>query len=178
MGMGEAARVFQGGNSGSEKVSPMTPWNDPPIRRRDKIVIEIIGWSLMVVVFVIVMMFIGAAVTKPAHGHDNGQWEASDPVIREWYRGLMRPDAPGASCCGVADAYWADEVHVRDGKTYATITDDRPDEPLGRPHLPSGTEIEIPNDKLKWDRGNPTGHSVLFVSKGLFVWCFVQAGGA
>lgn len=113
----------------------------------------------------------------PAHGHDNGQWGASDPTIREWYRGLMRPDAPGASCCGVADAYWADEVHVRDGKTYATITDDRPDEPLGRPHLPSGTEIEIPNDKLKWDRGNPTGHSVLFVSKGLFVWCFVQGSG-
>jgi hypothetical protein len=33
------------------------------------------------------------------------------------------------SCCGEADAYWADEIHVRDGKTFATITDDRPDEP-------------------------------------------------
>jgi len=39
-----------------------------------------------------------------------------------------------------ADAYWADEIHVRDGKTYATINDDRPDEPLGRPHIDNGTE--------------------------------------
>ena len=60
----------------------------------------------------------------------------------------MQPDVPNASCCGEADAYWADEVHVKDGKTYAVITDDRPDEPRGRPHVDIGTEIEIPNNKL------------------------------
>ena len=46
-----------------------------------------------------------------------------------------------------------------------TITDDRPDEPLGRPHLDVGTEIEIPNKKLKWDKGNPTGHGIVFLSR-------------
>lgn len=109
---------------------------------------------------------------------DVGQWEGSDPAIREWYQGLMRPDAPSNSCCQESDAYWADEVHVRGGKTFATITDDRPDEPLGRPHIPVGTEVEVPPEKLKWDRSNPTGHNVLFVSRGLYTWCFVQAGGA
>lgn len=109
--------------------------------------------------------------------HDSGQWEAADPAVREWYRGLMRPDAPHASCCDLSDAYYADVVRVRNGKTFAVITDDRPDDPLGRPHIPTGTEIEVPNEKLKWDRGNPTGHNVLFVSKGLYAWCFVQGSG-
>jgi hypothetical protein len=89
----------------------------------------------------------------------------------------MQPDVPNASCCGEADAYWADEIHVRDGKSYATITDDRPDEPLGRPHLKNGTEIEIPNHKLKWDRSNPTGHGIVFLSRIGYVFCYVQPGG-
>jgi hypothetical protein len=84
-----------------------------------------------------------------------GNAKAHDPDHHEhaeWYQSLMQPDNPKASCCGEADAYWADEVHVRDGKTYATITDDRPDGPRGRPHVDVGTEIEIPNLKLKWDK--------------------------
>lgn len=31
-----------------------------------------------------------------------------------------QPDAPNASCCDEADAYWADEIHVMDGKTCVT----------------------------------------------------------
>jgi hypothetical protein len=89
---------------------------------------------------------------------------------------LMQPDVPNASCCGEAGAYWADGVHVRDGKTYVTITDDRPDEPLGRPHLDVGTEIEIPNNKLKWDKGNPTGHGIVFLGRAGYVFCYVQPG--
>lgn len=113
-----------------------------------------------------------------AFARDVGQWEKSDPVIREWYKTLMQPDAPTVSCCGEADAYWADEIHVRNGKTFATITDDRDDAKLGRPHIPNGTEIEIPDHKLKWDRGNPTGHHVVFVNPQGYVFCFVQGGGA
>lgn len=86
------------------------------------------------------------------NGRDLGQWDAVNPEVREWYQALMQPDVPNASCCGEADAYWADEIHVKEGKTYATITDDRPDEPRGRPHVAIGTEIEIPTNKLKWDR--------------------------
>jgi hypothetical protein len=90
----------------------------------------------------------------------------------------MQPDNPTSSCCGEADSYWADEVHVRNGKTFVTVTDDRDDGPLHRPHVPSGTEIEVPAHKLKWDRGNPTGHGVLFMSPGGYVFCYVQPGGA
>jgi hypothetical protein len=115
---------------------------------------------------------------RSAFGRDLGQWEGSDPAVRAWYKGLMRPDVPNMSCCGEADAYWADEIHVRNGKTFAKITDTRPDEPLGRPHVDDGTEIEVPEEKLKWDRGNPTGHGVIFLSRSGYVYCYVQPGGA
>lgn len=103
-------------------------------------------------------------VISVVYARDMGQWENTDPAIRKWYQALMRPDVPTSSCCGEADAYWADEIHVRNGKTYVTVTDDRPDEPLGRPHVTVGTEIEVPDIKLKWDELNPTGHGILFLS--------------
>ena len=89
----------------------------------------------------------------------------------------MQPDVPTASCCGEADAYWCDEVHVQDGNTFCKITDDRPDEPRKRPHIPLGTEFQIPPNKLKYDAGNPTGHFILFVNTAGYVFCFVQGAG-
>lgn len=112
-----------------------------------------------------------------AQARDNGQWENSTPEVREWFRTLMRPDLPWASCCGEADAYYCDDIHVRDGKTYCTITDDRDDLPLRRPHIDVGTEIFIPPEKLKWDKGNPTGHAIVFLSNNLYTFCFVQGVG-
>jgi hypothetical protein len=108
---------------------------------------------------------------------DAGQWETTDPTVREWYQALMQPDNPNASCCGEADAYWADEIHVKDGRTYAIITDDRPDGPRRRAHIDIGTEVEIPNNKLKWDKSNPTGHGILFLGRSGSVFCYVQPGG-
>ena len=90
----------------------------------------------------------------------------------------MQPDVPTVSCCGEADAYWCDGIHVKEGKTYCTITDDRDDAPLGRPHVALGTEIFIPDYKLKWDAGNPVGHAIVFLSTAGYVWCFVQNGGS
>jgi hypothetical protein len=117
------------------------------------------------------------SLLSPAIARDVGQWENTDPVIHQWYKTLMRPDAPDASCCTEADAYWADDFFVRDGKMYARITDDRPDEPLGRPHIENGTVFLVPAEKMKWDRANPTGHGVLFVSVSGFTWCYVQGSG-
>jgi hypothetical protein len=125
----------------------------------------------------VVALLLLAAAFEPLLAHDEGQWSNVDPAISAWYRSLMQPDVPTVSCCGEADSYWADEVHVRDGKTFAVITDDRPDGPLERPHIDVGTEIEIPVNKLKWDRGNPVGHNVIFVTKTGYVFCFVQVGG-
>ena len=59
----------------------------------------------------------------------------------------------------------------------ATITDDREDWPLRRHHVPVGTVIQVPDHKLKWDQGNPTGHYVIFLSTGNFVYCFVTGSG-
>ena len=52
-----------------------------------------------------------------------------------------------------------------------------PDEPRGRPHVEIGTEIEIPDNKLKWDKSNPTGHGIVFLSRNRYVFCYVQPGG-
>ncbi len=65
---------------------------------------------------------VAALVIGSAKAHDPDHMDHL-----EWYQSLMQPDAPTSSCCGEADAYWADEIHVRNGKTYAKITDDRPD---------------------------------------------------
>ncbi|SRR6266700_1126374 len=126
-------------------------------------------------VFAFLFLQSGAAACR-----DNGQWTNSDPTIKKWYQELMQPDNPTTSCCGEADSYWADDMHTRDGKNYAVITDDRDDAKLGRPHVENGTEIEVPQNKLKWNRSNPTGHGIIFMSPSPYnyVYCYVQGGGA
>ena len=129
----------------------------------------------MVAAIVIIMFSIHVSF-----GRDLGQWENSDPAVREWFKTLMRPDFKDMPCCGEADGYWCDDIHVTDGRTTCTITDDRPNGPLKRQPVPIGTVIEIPPEKLKWDRGNPTGHSIVFLGGGAYgrwVYCFVQNGG-
>lgn len=123
-----------------------------------------------IVCMLALIVFLYSIPIARAHDHDH-------PELDRWYAGLMQPDAPTSSCCGKSDAYWCDIIKVRNGKTFCTVTDDRDDRPLKRPHVSMGTEIEIPNHKLKWDRGNPTGHAVVFLSVAGYVFCFVQAGG-
>jgi hypothetical protein len=131
------------------------------------------NWIKVAFLFFAAAFLVFVTAMSVGWARDLGQWQNVDPEIHKWYQELMRPDAPSSSCCTEADAYWADEVHVRDGKTYAVITDDRPDEPLRRPHIENGTEIEIPPEKLKYDKSNPTGHNILFVSAYGYTWCFV-----
>lgn len=135
------------------------------------------GWLIFIAASVISLVFLITALVGKVHARDNGQWEGSDPEVRQWYKSLMQPDNPNASCCGEADAYWCDDVSVRKGKTYCKITDDRPDAPLGRPHREIGEEFEIPPEKLKWDSSNPTGHYLIFLRVDGYVWCFVQGTG-
>ena len=103
--------------------------------------------------------------------------EATDATVRAWFRELMQPDHPLVPCCGEADAYYADSFEVDGDRYVAIITDTREDAPLGRPHIPSGTKIVVPNHKLKYDRGNPTGHGVIFVNLARDVLCYVVPGG-
>jgi hypothetical protein len=60
----------------------------------------------------------------------------------------------------------------------AIITDERPDGPLARAHIDVGTRIIVPNAKIKWDQGNPTGHGVIFLrSDDKWVYCYAPPGG-
>jgi hypothetical protein len=155
------------------------------------IAIQMIGhyWQRLLILLAALALLALSVHYAPASAHDLGQWEGSDPKVREWYQKLMQPDNPAVSCCGEADAYWADSFEVskdvtnwdgtvtKGGLYVAIITDTRPDEPLRRKHIDIGTKIVIPNHKIKYDQSNPTGHGIVFLSRGDYVYCYVPPGG-
>jgi hypothetical protein len=106
----------------------------------------------------------------PALTRDNGQWEGADPHIRQWFQSLRQPDHPRVSCCGEADAFEADSFEIEDDHYVAVITD-------GKGVIPNGTRISVPNRKMKWDSGNPTGHGIIFIGDKGQIYCYVTPGG-
>lgn len=117
-----------------------------------------------------VMGLCAGLVVMPAVARDNGQWGGSPIEVREWFQGLMQPDDPYKSCCGEADAFEADTFEVEGDHYIAVVTD-------GKGVIPSGTRIPVPNQKMKWDRGNPTGHGIIFIGSAGQVYCYVAPGG-
>ncbi len=118
-----------------------------------------------------VFLVVAAAIKASAHDHEH-------PDHNQWYSELRQPDNPHLSCCGEKDAYWCDEYFAKDGKAFCRVTDDRVIK--GRPPVPVGTLIAIPDHKLKHDRGNPTGHAIVFgtmLGGEFYVYCFVQGTG-
>jgi hypothetical protein len=111
-----------------------------------------------------------------ANARDLGQWGGQDSAIRDWFHSLMMPDHPMASCCGSADAYWADSFEVKGNQYVAIVTDMRPDGPLHRQHIEPGTRFLIPNNKITSGKENPTGHGWIFVLAGI-VYCYLPPGG-
>ena len=45
----------------------------------------------------IVLGLVLSSVMGVVNARDLGQWENTDPAIREWYQALMQPDVPSAS---------------------------------------------------------------------------------
>src|SRR6185369_9190574 len=121
-------------------------------------------------------LLITVCLAALASARDLGQWEKQDPKIRKWFNSLMIPDMPQFSCCGSSDAYWSDTYEVKGDQYVAIITDTRDDGPLGRAHIPSGTRVVVPNHRIKWDQGNPTGHGWIFIG-GSEVFCYLPPGG-
>ena len=102
---------------------------------------------------------------------DLGQWVDTPAGVRQWFQSLMQPDNPSVSCCGEADAFEADTFEVEGDHYVAVITD-------GKGMVANGTRVPVPNSKMKWDAGNPTGHGILFLQVGtLNVYCYVAPGG-
>lgn len=130
------------------------------------------GWIFVAVIWTIVIAVFWSGVALP---EDRGQWDATPPEVRRWYQTLMQPDVPTMSCCGEADAYWADSFRVEGDNVIAIITDDRIVQ--YRRVIPNGTEFVIPKHKYKFDAGNPTGHGVIFIGAQDQVYCYVPPGG-
>lgn len=130
---------------------------------------------LAIAIVVAGLLMLAAALS---HARDRGQWDKQDPAIAHWFESLMQPDIPDASCCGEADAYWADSYAVGPhGEYIAIVTDTRTDAPLARPHVDVGTRIIVPPNKIKFDRGNPTGHGIIFTNAAGTVFCYLPPGG-
>jgi hypothetical protein len=119
----------------------------------------------------IAFAMLACALAVPAAARDNGQWANSPPNIREWFEGLRQPDHPRISCCGEADAFEADTFEAEGDHYVAIITN-------GKGVIPNGTRISVPNTKMKWDRGNPTGHGIIFIGDRGQIYCYVTPGGA
>ena len=100
------------------------------------------------------------------------EWENNPLHIRKWFQSLMQPDHPEVSCCGEADAYEAD-LFERDGNNWVAIITGQGPRVANKPHIPEGTRINVPNSKMKWDRGNPTGHGIIFIGSRGEVYCYV-----
>ncbi len=120
----------------------------------------------------------GLMTTLPSHVWQvryDPEWENSPPRVRKWFQELMQPDNPGFSCCGEADSYEAD-LYERDGENYvAIITGQGP--AVNKLHIPEGTRLRVPTTKIKWDKGNPTGHGIIFVGRDYTIFCYVPPAG-
>jgi hypothetical protein len=122
--------------------------------------------SLIAVAGFAAAAIVAGSISGPgAYARDLGQWQNNDPQVSQWFRALAQPDTyPPISCCGEADAYWADKVEIGpQGETIAVVTDDRDDEPLKRMHENVGSRYVVPPNKISRKDGNPTGHVLLFL---------------
>jgi hypothetical protein len=97
-------------------------------------------------------------------------WSEADPAIRAWYQSLTQPDDPTMSCCGEADAFEADIFEAEGDHYIAIITN-------GKGVIPNGTRIAVPNAKMKVDKGNPTGHGIIFLGVDGKIFCYVTPSG-
>jgi hypothetical protein len=126
--------------------------------------------TLILTIGTIVLLSI-ALLSAPGHARDDGQWSSQPGYIRQWFQSLMQPDNPYISCCGEADAFESDTfTQNADGQYVAIVTD-------GKGVIPNGTRVVIPDAKIKWDKGNPTGHGIVFIGNQGQVYCYVTPGG-
>lgn len=125
--------------------------------------------------YVVFATALGCLLPAATEARDNG-FPDTPLKERQWFQSLMQPDAPMVSCCGEADAYWADDFEIKGDQYVAIVTDERDDTfPNGvtRPHIEPGTRIVVPNGKIKFDAGNPTGHGLIFLGATGSVYCYL-----
>lgn len=187
------------GDPESQTYSVPKHWPWPAPKTEFDASLQVTMGFIMVITGALLLLVV---LTHVAFARNLGQWDevGHSAEVRAWFQSLVQPDtvgrtgfgAGGTSCCGEADAYYADEVRYRYGHMIAVITDDRDDKPLGRAHEEIGTEYEIPQSKIVGPeqqlRGNPTGHVIIFLGGPSYsqtyarmnprqVLCYVMNGG-
>lgn len=128
-------------------------------------ILAVVAIVIFAIVFLVLLLY-GLAQARPSP-----QWASQPKVIVDWFESLMQPDNPSLSCCGEADGFEADTFEQQDGHWVAIITN-------GRGVFPNGKRVSIPDAKIKWDKGNPTGHGWVFLGSSGAVLCYVTPGGA
>lgn len=135
-------------------------------------------------IILLTLALIFAALAVATHKAPAAEW-STDPVIRKFFRSLVRPDNAYQSCCGEADSYFADQFEVDSNGDYiAIITDDREDEvpadnlnpsvsedgvdteppgPHMRQHRAIGARVHVPAERVGCTKPNITGHGLLFM---------------
>ena len=137
------------------------------MRRREFIRLRGACAALLMLILTPTVVAIGVVAAK---ARDDGQWADQPEHVRRWFQSLKQPDHPRLSCCGEADAFEADSFEVEGDHYVAVITN-------GKGVIPIGTRIPVPNPKMKWDAGNPTGHGIIFIGPRGQVYCYVTPSG-
>jgi hypothetical protein len=102
-------------------------------------------------------------------------WGHEDEAYAQWMKSLMQPDFPLSSCCGPGDQYFVREYRPsgQQGIAFEAVVMGR----IGQVDFP----IQVPQEKVIWDRVNPTGRGVIFIGEdgewGKPVLCFVPGAG-
>jgi hypothetical protein len=122
---------------------------------------------LLILIGTPIVMAIGPMA---ANAGDDGQWADMPENVRQWFQSLKQPDHPRQSCCGEADAFEADSFEIEGDHYVAIITN-------GKGVIRDGTRIPVPNQKMKWDAGNPTGHGIIFIGPQQQVYCYITPSG-
>ena len=97
-------------------------------------------------------------------------------AFAEWMMSLHQPDNPIASCCGPADQYYAISYSASAEGFNVIIQKEIIDDIFG--NYKSLQTISVKEDKVIWDRVNPTGRGVLFMSSNNSVYCFIPGSGS
>lgn len=107
---------------------------------------------------------VAVLLASAAQARDPNGEHANSP-LRGWFKSLTNPKT-GAGCCDISDCK----------RTEATIVGDH-----YRAVAPDGAWLDIPNDAIVVNRGNPTGEPILCalpkVGGGWQIYCFVPGGG-
>lgn len=117
-------------------------------------------------------------ITYPALAFalDGGQWGDVDPSTAAWFKSVRSKQ--GIPCCDMADGHRTQAEKRADNKWWAFV------EPAGE----AGVWLEVPDDAVIYDAGNPYGEAVIWYRDfgasyrsgpdRFYVRCLVPGSGA